>query len=104
MPFYVITHASYIINGSTISTPGIYGPDWAHSAVTVVGTYLIAALLPKSIQHRVAYVWILGYMVGAHAYRMYVSYLTGVFDFTGTQVCKRHKLKSISQLRAANYL
>lgn len=74
----------------------IYGADWIHSAVTSLGTYLIAALAPKKYQHIIAVMWVLGYMTGSHAYRMYVSYLSGVFDFTGTQMVLTMKLTSFA--------
>ena len=60
----------------------VYGPDWIHSLFTAVGTYLICLLFPPKLQGKVAFIFVMGYMVGAHIYRMYVSYMTGVFDFT----------------------
>jgi len=74
----------------------IYGPDWIHSAITSLGTYLIAMVAPKKSQHIIAVMWVLGYMTGSHAYRMYVSYLSGVFDFTGTQMVLTMKLTSFA--------
>lgn len=38
----------------------------------------------------------MGYMTGAHIYRMYVSYLSGIFDFTGTQMVLTMKLTSFA--------
>lgn len=38
----------------------------------------------------------MGYMTGAHVYRMYVSYMSGIFDFTGTQMVLTMKLTSFA--------
>eukprot|EP01032_Pedospumella_encystans_P024458 gene24458-27664_t len=64
----------------------IFGPDWIHTFITGLGTYLICALLPSKIQGTVGFYFVMGYMVGAHIYRMYISYMSGIFDFTGTQM------------------
>ena len=61
-----------------------------------MGTYLICALAPKKTIGPLAFLFVMGYMIGAHAYRMYVSYLTGVFDFTGTQMVLTMKLTSFA--------
>ena len=61
----------------------IFGPDWIHSFITALGTYLICLILPPKVQGKVAFIFVMGYMVGAHIYRMYVSYMSGIFDFTG---------------------
>jgi hypothetical protein len=38
----------------------------------------------------------MGYMTGSHLYRMYVSYMSGIFDFTGTQMVLTMKLTSFA--------
>jgi hypothetical protein len=38
----------------------------------------------------------MGYMVACHVYRMYVSYMSGIFDFTGTQMVLTMKLTSFA--------
>eukprot|EP00981_Chlorochromonas_danica_P004813 scaffold967_cov173-Ochromonas_danica.AAC.24 len=47
-------------------------------------------------QPKLAFLWAMGYMTMSHIYRMYVSYLTGVFDFTGTQMVLTMKLTSFA--------
>jgi len=74
----------------------IFGPDWIHSLLSSAVTYLICALAPKKYIHVLVFVWVMGYMTGAHAYRMYVSYLSGIFDFTGTQMVLTMKLTSFA--------
>lgn len=74
----------------------IFGPDWIHTFASSLGTYLICALLPRKISPRVAFVWAMGYMTLSHMYRMYVSYLSGIFDFTGTQMVLTMKLTSFA--------
>lgn len=74
----------------------IYGPNWIHSFITSLGTYLIAMLAPAKIQHKIAFWFVMTYMVVCHWYRMYVSYMSGIFDFTGTQMVLTMKLTSFA--------
>lgn len=74
----------------------IFGPDWIHTFASSLGTYLICALFPRKISPRVAFLWAMGYMTLSHMYRMYVSYLSGIFDFTGTQMVLTMKLTSFA--------
>jgi hypothetical protein len=74
----------------------IFGPDWIHSFITAMGTYLICALLPAKLQAKVTFFFVMGYMVASHIYRMYVSYMSGIFDFTGTQMVLTMKLTSFA--------
>ena len=64
----------------------IFGADWGHFLISSAVTYLLCAVVPKKYVHVVVFVWAMGYMTMAHMYRMYVSYMSGIFDFTGTQV------------------
>jgi hypothetical protein len=78
----------------------VFGPDWIHSFVAATLTYLICALGPKKSVGSIVYFVVLGYMVGCHAYRMYVNYLAGTpyhmfpLDFTGIQMVITMKLTS----------
>jgi hypothetical protein len=74
----------------------IFGPDWIHSFITAAGTYVICAFAPPKYLHVLAFIFVMGYMVGAHVYRMYVSYMSGIFDFTGTQMVLTMKLTSFA--------
>jgi len=74
----------------------IFGPDWIHSFITALGTYLICAIVPGKMMPKVAFFFVMGYMTGSHIYRMYVSYMSGIFDFTGTQMVLTMKLTSFA--------
>ena len=54
-----------------------------HTFITSIVTYLICLLLPSKLQPKIAFFFVMGYMVMAHIYRMYGSYMSGIFDFTG---------------------
>jgi hypothetical protein len=74
----------------------IFGPDWIHTFISSIVTYLLCALAPKKYQAQIVFVWVMGYMTMSHIYRMYVSYLSGIFDFTGTQMVITMKLTSFA--------
>ena len=74
----------------------VFGPDWIHSFVSAAVTYLICLVVPRRYSAVTAFVWVMGYMSVSHLYRMYVSYLTGEFDFTGTQMVLTMKLTSFA--------
>jgi len=74
----------------------IFGPDWIHTFISSVVTYLLCIILPKKYQPVIVFIWVMGYMTMSHLYRMYVSYLSGVFDFTGTQMVITMKLTSFA--------
>lgn len=74
----------------------IFGADWIHTLISSAVTYLLCALAPKKYVHIIVFFWAMSYMTVAHAYRMYVSYLSGVFDFTGTQMVLTMKLTSFA--------
>ena len=78
----------------------VFGPDWIHSFIAATLTYVICAVGPKKYVGTIVYFVVLGYMVGCHAYRMYVNYLAGTpyhmfpLDFTGVQMVITMKLTS----------
>lgn len=78
----------------------VFGPDWIHSFAAAALTYLICAFGPKKSVGGMVYYAVLGYMVGCHAYRMYINYLAGTpyhmfpLDFTGIQMVITMKLTS----------
>mmetsp|Transcript_34143 Transcript_34143/g.32569 ORF Transcript_34143/g.32569 Transcript_34143/m.32569 type:complete len:522 (+) Transcript_34143:207-1772(+) len=74
----------------------VFGPEWIHSIVSSGVTYLICALAPRKYAAILVFVWAMSYMTGSHLYRMYVSYLSGIFDFTGTQMVLTMKLTSFA--------
>jgi hypothetical protein len=74
----------------------IFEADWIHTFISSFVTYLICALAPRKFSAKIAFVWVMGYMTACHVYRMYVSYLSGIFDFTGTQMVLTMKLTSFA--------
>jgi hypothetical protein len=72
----------------------IFGPDWIHTFITSLGTYLMTRLIPGKSMPVIVFVVVVSYMVLAHGYKMYTSYLSGIFDFTGTQMVLTMKLTS----------
>ena len=90
LPGKHLKHLASLLGGLFLAQ-WVFGPDWIHSLVSSAGTYLICALAPRKYCPVVVLVWVMGYMTGAHVYQMYTSYLSGVFDFTGTQVRTRRR-------------
>lgn len=74
----------------------IFGPDWIHAIVTAAATYLLCLIAPGKLKPTSVFLFVMGYMTISHAYRMYVSYLSGIFDFTGTQMVLTMKLTSFA--------
>eukprot|EP01041_Mallomonas_annulata_P011135 gene11135-23274_t len=74
----------------------VFGPDWIHSFISSAVTYVICALAPKKYIPVIAFTWVMVYMTIAHGYRMWVSYMSGIFDFTGTQMVLTMKLTSFA--------
>jgi hypothetical protein len=95
LPGKQVKHAFSFLVGF-LMVQWIFGPDWIHSFIAAAGTYLICAFAPPKRQHVIAFVFVMGYMVGAHVYRMYVSYMSGIFDFTGTQMVLTMKLTAFA--------
>jgi len=75
----------------------IFGPDWMHFMVSSGVTYLLCVLFSRQkFLPQLVFIWAMGYMVAAHGYRMKVSYMSGEFDFTGTQMVLTMKLTSFA--------
>lgn len=74
----------------------VFGKDWIHSFVSSYVTYILCFLLPGKYKASGVFVFVMGYMLLSHIYRMYVSYLSGIFDFTGTQMVLTMKLTSFA--------
>jgi hypothetical protein len=74
----------------------VFGPSWVHTFITSMVTYLICMLAPKKYLTSTAFLFVMGYMTIAHCYRMYVSYMSGILDFTGTQMVMTMKLTSFA--------
>lgn len=76
----------------------VFGPNWIHSFLAAAMTYFICLLGPKKSVGKLTFYSVLGYMVGCHAYRMYINYLAGTpyhmfdLDFTGVQMVLTMKL------------
>jgi lysophospholipid acyltransferase len=91
-------HLKHLVSmiGGIFLVQWVFGPDWIHSFVSSAVTYLICAIAPRKYCPTLVFLWAMGYMTGSHIYRMYVSYLSGVFDFTGTQMVLTMKLTSFA--------
>lgn len=74
----------------------VFGPSWIHIFISSLVTYFICALAPKKYLTSIAFLWVMGYMTVAHSYRIYVSYMSGILDFTGTQMVMTMKLTSFA--------
>lgn len=82
--------------GGVFLVQWVFGPDWIHSFVTSLGTYVMCLILPGKIQASAVFYFVMSYMVLSHMNRMYVSYLSGIFDYTGTQMVLTMKLTSFA--------
>mmetsp|Transcript_2184 Transcript_2184/g.2278 ORF Transcript_2184/g.2278 Transcript_2184/m.2278 type:complete len:511 (-) Transcript_2184:102-1634(-) len=74
----------------------VFGPDWIHSFISSAVTYLICAFVPNKYSVMIAFTWAMSYMTIAHGYRMWISYMSGIFDFTGMQMVLTMKLTSFA--------
>jgi MBOAT, membrane-bound O-acyltransferase family len=54
-----------------------------HFFFIATGTYVLARFLPRNVQHKVAFMFAMGYMSAVHIYRMYTGYLEYRVDFSG---------------------
>jgi hypothetical protein len=74
----------------------IFGPDWIHTFISSSVTYLICAFGPKKYIGIIAFVWVIGYIIGCHIFTMYTDYMTDRFDFLRTQMVITMKLTSFA--------
>lgn len=74
----------------------IFEADWFHFFFSSLSTYILCYITPKKYCGKVGFWWIMIYMTLCHIYRMYVAYLSGIFDFTGTQMVLTMKLSSFA--------
>jgi lysophospholipid acyltransferase len=95
LPNANLKHAWSIII-STLMLQWIFGPDWIHTLISSAITYAICAFWPRKTFAIIGFRWVMAYMTICHLYRMYVSYLSGVFDFTGTQMVLTMKLTAFA--------
>jgi hypothetical protein len=82
--------------GGVFLVQWIFEADWIHTFISSMVTYLICLFAPRKYSPKIAFIWVMGYMTLCHVYRMYVSYLSGIFDFTGTQMVLTMKLTSFA--------
>lgn len=92
------TNAKHLLSmlGGISLVQWVFAEDWIHSFISSLGTYIICMLVPGKSKASIAFVFVMGYMCLSHIYRMYVSYMTGIFDFTGTQMVLTMKLTSFA--------
>jgi hypothetical protein len=88
----------HLLSGSlgVLMVQWIYGIDWLHGAVTSIATYLLCLTVPRKHVHVVVFVFVMGYLVAAYAYRLKYYYLVDAFDFTRTQMVLTMKLTSFA--------
>eukprot|EP00658_Telonema_sp_P-2_P034158 TRINITY_DN2495_c0_g1_i10.p1 TRINITY_DN2495_c0_g1~~TRINITY_DN2495_c0_g1_i10.p1 ORF type:complete len:513 (+),score=105.19 TRINITY_DN2495_c0_g1_i10:258-1796(+) len=75
---------------------GCYGPGWLHLTFSSTVTYLIMLAAPRSVSHKMVFLWIMGYIGGVHVYRMYTDWLGWQLDFSGPQMMATVKLTSLA--------
>lgn len=74
----------------------IFADDWIHSFISSLVTYLLCLIFPRKYLGVTVFIWAMTFMTLCHLYRMYVSYMSGIFDFTGTQMVLTMKLTSFA--------
>jgi len=74
----------------------VYSEDWIHSFISSIVTYIICKHCPPKYVGKLVFLWAMGYMTMSHWYRMYTSYMSYIFDFTGTQMVITMKLSSFA--------
>jgi len=62
--------------GGLLLMQWVFGVDWIHSAITSGVTYLLCLVMPRKILPSVVFVWVMGYMICAHVYRMKVRFVS----------------------------
>jgi lysophospholipid acyltransferase len=45
-----------------------------HPFIMMLVTYLMMLLLPRNVQHKAVFVFVMGYLSGSHIYRMYTKF------------------------------
>jgi MBOAT, membrane-bound O-acyltransferase family len=95
MPNRRLKHLVSIIGG-VLFVQWVFGPDWIHSFISSAVTYLICGFVPREFCPVLVFMWAMGYMTCVHVNNMYVSYMTGEFDFSGTQMVLTMKLISFA--------
>jgi hypothetical protein len=74
----------------------IFGSDWIHSFISSLVTYILCLIFPRKYLGVGVFIWAMTFMTFCHIYRMYISYMSGIFDFTGTQMVLTMKLTSFA--------
>jgi lysophospholipid acyltransferase len=72
------------------------GSQVIHSVVSASVAYILLMVVPAEKVPSVMLIFTMGYMSGAHIYRMYVDYLGWHLDFTGPQMVLTMKLHSFA--------
>lgn len=74
----------------------MFGFQIFHSFGTALVSYLILKFAPRSVSHKLVFVWMMGYLFCAHAYRMYTDYMGWSMDFTGPQMLLTIKMTAMA--------
>eukprot|EP00656_Telonema_subtile_P057001 TRINITY_DN9274_c0_g1_i2.p1 TRINITY_DN9274_c0_g1~~TRINITY_DN9274_c0_g1_i2.p1 ORF type:complete len:326 (-),score=80.20 TRINITY_DN9274_c0_g1_i2:886-1863(-) len=75
---------------------GCYGPGWLHLIFSGSVSYLFLLVAPRSISHRLVFVWMMGYIGATHVYRMSTEWLGWSMDFSGPQMMATLKITSLA--------
>jgi len=95
LPSKLLRHLFFGIGG-IIMMQIMYGADWIHSLITIMGTYMLMKILPWRIMPASVFVFLMTYLGFSHLYRMYVDYMGMTVDFTRSQMVLCIKLTSLA--------
>jgi len=91
-----LKHLVSIFASIALSTFTLGKWSWVHSFISSTVTYLIIRVIPHGTAHKVAFVWVLGYLSAGHIYRQYTDYLGWTMDWTLPQMILTVKLTSFA--------
>lgn len=95
LPYGKVKHLFSFILGAFLLQFTI-GKQWIHHAISVVLSYVMFLILPKSLSKIVVPTFIMVYVTLGHLHRQYVNYLGWDLDFTGSHMVLTMKLYSMA--------
>lgn len=95
LPYGKVKHFFSFILGAFLLQFTI-GKQWIHHAISVVFSYIMFLILPKSLSKVVVPTFIMLYVTLGHLHRQYVNYLGWDLDFTGSHMVLTMKLYSMA--------
>lgn len=73
-----------------------FGWQILHSFGTASATYVLLQFLDPAYSHKVVFVFMTGYLIASHTYRMYTDWMGWSMDFTGPQMLLTLKLTCLA--------